>query len=143
MPSGTEKVEDQSGGHLVCPSCNGHNHPQSRYCAHCSAPLGSTAAWDIQAAGYVLREASATNRPKPVLLIGVWLLFFPMWIGCLSMFYLIGMLILEGQHGYILSLLVALFFWILASAILYRSTTNYFQKKSQEKNTIINANCLD
>jgi hypothetical protein len=134
MPSSINKAEDQSGGNLICSSCHGANHPESGYCTHCSAPLGSTAAWDIQAAGYVVREASSTNRPKPILLAGVWMLFFPLWIGCLWMLWICGVMILvEGQHGYVLSVFVSLFFWILASVILYRGTTNYFRKKSQWK----------
>jgi hypothetical protein len=67
----------------VCLKCFQPNTPDKHFCVHCNAPLttfATTAPYEhILAGGFAVRTAS--NAPtKPIILIGMWLLFGPAFL---------------------------------------------------------------
>ncbi|HSG72341.1 MAG TPA: zinc ribbon domain-containing protein [Planctomycetaceae bacterium] len=78
---------------LVCPSCFEPLLPHAHLCSNCGAPVSARAMMDplasIWGEGYAYRQATKSGaRPNRVVLIGIWLIFFP---GVLT----IGMMLLE------------------------------------------------
>ena len=64
----------------VCPSCLRPVAAGDDFCSHCQAPLSTLAVTDpllsTIARGYAFREA-ANKRNKPIVLVGIWLIFGP------------------------------------------------------------------
>lgn len=81
------------------------------------------------AEGFLFRKA-VEGRPKPIVLIGIWIIFFPVLI--LSL-YCATQLILNRARA-----LDFFFFWAfigfvyVASVVLYRVTKNYLSPPSEE-----------
>ncbi|HUG19018.1 MAG TPA: zinc ribbon domain-containing protein [Planctomycetaceae bacterium] len=78
---------------LVCPSCFEPLLPHAHLCSNCGAPVSARAMMDpfasIWGEGYAYRQATKRDaRPNRVVLIGIWLIFFP---GVLT----IGFMLLE------------------------------------------------
>ena len=122
---------------MLCTSCLHPNDPDAKYCQSCGAPIGSTAAWgpweQTQAQGFAIRQATTTERPRLILVLGIWLIFFPLWI--------VSALLLcttvqdtEWELGDWVSMVVILGFLALSTALLYRSTANYRKHKSRHTN---------
>jgi len=122
---------------MLCTSCLHPNDPDAKYCQSCGAPIGSTAAWgpweQTQAQGFAIRQATTTERPRLILVLGIWLIFFPMWI--------VSALLLcttvqdtDWEVGDGVSMVIYLSFLVLSTALLYRSTANYRKHKSRHTN---------
>jgi len=86
----------------------------------------------IQAEGFLFRKA-LSGRPKLVVLVGVWIIFFPVLAGGI---YTAVRLILN-QTGFV----YFFFFWVtvgfiyIAAVVLYRITKNYLTIPNK-RNTI-------
>ncbi len=120
---------DDGTGIELCPSClQGVSYADS-LCPHCGAPVSGTsgmAPWErTLAEGFIYRSAVA-KPTKPIVLIGVWVIFFPSLVfnGLLMMHEAKGGTM---ETGY---LLFSLFGAIISVAALYQTTLNYF-KRSQ------------
>ena len=120
---------------IACLSCMAPNPATIAFCEKCGAPIGTTSTLDplkmIRAEGFLLKKAT-TDRPKPIVLLGVWIIFLP---------WLAGSVLLAGSqilYGY--SFEGFIFFWIgvalamVALIILYRVTKNYFAPPEIELN---------
>jgi hypothetical protein len=118
---------------LLCPVCQHENHPDIKCCLGCGAPLGATAAWgpweQTQAQGFAIRQATTTERPRKVLVIGVWLLFFPVWLGSAAALTAV-VLRWQSRPDWAVTALTFLGQWLLATALLYRCTINYLRHNS-------------
>ena len=120
---------------IACLSCMAPNPATIAFCEKCGAPIGTTSTLDplkmIRAEGFLLKKAT-TDRPKPIVLFGVWIIFLPWLAGSIL---LAGSQILYGFdfEGFV-------FFWIgvglamVALIILYRVTKNYFAPLDLEQN---------
>jgi len=112
---------------ITCPSCQALIDANETFCRECGAPITTAATLDpmgsIHAQGFMLRKA-VDSRPKPIVLIGIWILFLPALAG--SAYF--AVYLITQQHG--LSYFV--FFWLsvgltyLSFRVLYQVTKNYF-----------------
>jgi len=84
----------------------------------------------IQAQGFMLRKA-IDSRPKPIVLIGVWILFLPALVVSICM----AVYLITQQHG----LGYFVFFWLsigliyISFRILFQVTRNYFSPPRKER----------
>ena len=117
---------------ILCPSCLTPNASFASFCQSCRAPIGTTATLDpilsINTQGFMFRKA-LEGRPKPIVLAGLWLMFFPVLAGSL---YAATHFILN-RRGFA----DFLFFWLfvglayVAFVILYRVTRNYLTARRE------------
>ena len=118
--------EINSTEEILCPSCATPNALFETFCQSCGSPIGATASLDpihsISAQGFLFRKA-VEGRPKPIVLAGVWIMFFPLLL--VSIYAAIRLIVNRaGVSDFV-------FFWAfigLAYAslvILYRVTKNY------------------
>ena len=119
---------------MLCTSCLHPNDPGAKYCQSCGAPLGPTAAWgpweQTQAEGFAIRQATTTERPRLILVLGIWLIFFPILIGSAL---LLCMTVKDTgwEVGDKVTMVICLGFLVLSTALLYRSTANYRKHKTR------------
>jgi hypothetical protein len=116
---------------IICPSCLAPNASFTSFCDSCGAPIGTTATLDpiqsINTQGFLFRKA-LEGRPKPIVLVGLWLMFFPALLGSL---YAAICLILNRTS------VADFFFWVfvgfayVAFVILYRVTRNYLTARRE------------
>jgi hypothetical protein len=120
---------------MICTSCHHPNHPDTKYCGGCSAPLGPTAAWgpweQTQAEGFAIRQATTAERPRLILVLGIWLIFGTMWIVAALILW-VAIRSAEWQADDVLMMIVCLGVLVLSTALLYRSTANYRRRKSAQ-----------
>jgi len=112
---------------VLCTSCLFPNLPEISWCKRCGGPIGSTTSIvptdAILTMGFVYRGA-VEGRPKLLVVIGVWVLFFPSFVA--NVVVLLG--VLGGLIGGIEGLA---YFWFslvggaICSTMLYRATRNY------------------
>ena len=117
---------------MICPSCLKRIASFASFCDNCGAPIGTTATLDpiqsINTQGFLFRKA-LEGRPKPIVLAGLWLMFFPALLGSI---YAATRLILN-RTGFA----DFLFFWVfigfayVAFVILYRVTRNYLTARRE------------
>ena len=114
---------------MLCTSCLHPNEPDAKYCQSCGAPLGPTAAWgpweQTQAEGFAIRQATTTERPRLILVLGVWLLFFPMWIVAALLLFIMTVKDTSWDVEDKYWMVIWLGALALSTALLYRSTANY------------------
>lgn len=121
---------------MLCPSCLEPNDPDTKYCRGCGAPIGPTAAlgpWEqTQAQGFAIRQATTSERPRFILVLGVWLIFFPTALGSALLLF---MTVKDStwQVGEKLWMVAWLGGLVLSVALIWRSTTNYFARKTGRK----------
>jgi hypothetical protein len=69
---------------IACVSCLAPNERSVAFCRNCQSPLGTTSALDpiktIHAEAFMLQKA-VSMRPKPIVVLGVWVLFVPWLLG--------------------------------------------------------------
>ena len=120
--------EINSTEEILCPSCATPNALFETFCQSCGSPIGATANLDpihsISVQGVLFRKA-VEGRPKPLVLAGIWIMFFPLLL--VSIYAAIRLALNRaGASDFI-------FFWAfigLAYAslvILYRVTKNYLK----------------
>jgi hypothetical protein len=117
---------NDEGEMVICVSCLTQNTQAAAFCRKCGSPIGAVATLDpmqtIQAEGFLFRKA-LEGRPRPIVVLGVWILFFPML--ALSVGFAIHLIFNpSGFSDFV-------FFWAFvglayaAFVILYRVTRNY------------------
>lgn len=119
---------------ILCSSCGEPLSMADTYCPNCSAPTISAFNLDpmnvIESEGRLLSRA-AEGRQKPIVLIGIWILFLPVFL--VGVFFAINILSEGGESG----LGNFVFFWgaiglaAVGFIVLYRVTKNYFQWSTQ------------
>jgi len=117
---------------IICPSCLTTNASFASFCDSCGAPIGTTATLDpiqsIDTQGFLFRKA-LEGRPKPIVLAGLWLMFFP---ALLASLYAATQVILNRT-----GLADFIFFWAfvgvayVAFVVLYRVTRNYLTARRE------------
>ena len=111
---------------ITCVSCMTQNRQEDAFCQKCGYPIGATANLDplqtIQTEGLLLRKA-LEGRPKPIVLLGVWILFLPvLLVGAGGAIYFV-----MNPRGYadVIFFGALLGLAYLAFIVLYRVTKNY------------------
>ena len=128
QPADSEEAEEQ----MICPSCHTHNATYARYCVNCAVPLYSSvmlaSLGQIQAQGLAFRDAT-TGKPGFIVVIGIWLIFFPVFIAS-------GILLgVEFSAGFewsidrLLNFAVPLAFGLFSILMLYKTTANYRRRQ--------------
>ena len=113
----------------VCSSCGNLISPYVDYCPKCLSPTAATFNLDpinaIETEGHLLVRA-AQGRQKPIVLIGIWILFLPVFLsGLLFAISILGEGISSGMANFV-------FFWVaiglafIGFTVLYKVTKNYF-----------------
>ncbi len=110
---------------ITCVSCLAQNKQFDAFCHNCGSPIGAVAAIDplqrIQTEGFFFRKM-LEGRPKPIVLLGVWIIFLPLLLVSIGVAY--SCIIRRGPSDFG-------FFWMmvalscLAFFFLYRVTKNY------------------
>lgn len=112
----------------VCPSCAAFIGPNEVFCPECRAPISLLSNTDplqrIQSEGFLYGKV-VDSRPKPVILIGVWVICFPWallstWLALSALVNGIG----AGMGGFILFWL-AVVLAIFPMVVLFKVTRNY------------------
>lgn len=128
------RTGEPNGRGIVCLSCLKENDSAAVYCRYCNSALQVTNNPDpIQKLSHegVVYSKAVEGKPKLVVLIGVWLLFFPVLIFSLITAVSMAFEGERGSSGFI-------FFWFLVISaffsltMIYKVTKNYF--KSKKKN---------
>jgi len=119
--------------YLTCPACQARNDRFAIFCHKCGAPIGTTATLDpiasIHTQGFLIRKA-LDRRPKPIVLIGTWILFLPAFLVGAG-FATFAIIYRRGFGDFV-------FFWIavglmcLSFAFLYRVTRNFLSPRTDE-----------
>ena len=130
-----DKVEDDDwrARSVVCPHCAGSNPPRAAMCRHCMGPLTSMVNTDpmgsILTRGDVFSKA-AGQPTKPIVLIGMWLIFgWPLaLLGLMLVMALLGDL--KAGLGGFMCLLVPSVFSVI---VLRRTTRNYLRYRRKAK----------
>jgi hypothetical protein len=117
----------KSDQQITCPSCQALVDARESFCRECGAPITTTATLDpmgsIHAQGFMLRKA-VDGPPKPIVLIGIWIVFLP----ALAVSVYMAVSLITQQHG----LASFVFFWVsvglayVSFRILFQVTKNYF-----------------
>ncbi len=111
---------------FVCFSCMQPNEFGQNFCKFCNTPISQNSSNDpIQIAlgeGMTYRKATE-SKPKPIVVFGIWLLFFPLFVVC-SYVAIETIFILNGSVGFVL-------FWLMfivagfSFLMVYKVTKNY------------------
>jgi hypothetical protein len=114
----------------ICPNCMTGNARGAHMCRSCFAPLSSHAAIDpimsIAARGDTFWKASSNPR-KPIIVIGIFLLFGPTFLisGTLFISTLFGGLRAAGD---LIGLILCAFFAFISGGILFKTVGNLSQQ---------------
>ena len=119
---------------LLCASCGRLIGVSDAYCLNCMAPTTGVSNLDpmqaIVSEGRLLSRASE-GRQKPIVLIGIWILFLPMFlVGAFSAISILSEGIGSGFSNFV-------FFWgavglaFIGFMVIYRVTKNYFGLKPE------------
>lgn len=116
---------------MICTSCHQLNDPNAKYCQGCGAPIGLTSAWgpweQTLAQGFAIRQAATTDRPRPILVLGVWLIFLPTAAASAFTFWLVYRSTDWGLPDEV-KMAASLGMLLLALALLYQSAANYARR---------------
>lgn len=124
---------------IVCQNCLQKNDGGTINCRFCNAPLVLSDNADpvkgLPGEGYVYSKA-VEGKPKPVVLIGVWFMFFPLLL--ISGFTALSLIFTDTGGG---SLPFILFWMCLAAfifsiAMLYRVTKNYLSANHEKTSAL-------
>lgn len=120
---------------MLCTSCLHPNDPDTKYCWSCGAPIGPTAAWgpweQTQAQGFAFRQATTTESPRLILVLGIWVIFFPVWVvSALLLFMTVKDT--DWQIREKVMMIILLGALLLSTALLYQSTVNYRRHKTRQ-----------
>ena len=114
---------------IVCTSCHAHNTPAAVFCRRCGAPISFISTIGpmetLYAEGFAYRQA-LQGRPKFVVVLGIWLVFFPAFLGFVGGMFLIlgGFIVIGGPAAFIFFALFAGLSAICA-VMIYRVTRNF------------------
>ena len=129
--SGAQPPDGEGVERELCRICLEPNEPGATFCKDCGAPLSSYAATgpfeSILAEGHVYRQA-AEHPQKVIVLLGMWLIFgFVAFVG----FFVFALK--SGNYESMWLRLFGLMIFGIASAILWRTTRNYFRIRSETR----------
>jgi len=136
VPSSDAEVVERE----LCRICLEPNEPGATFCKDCGAPLSSYAATgpfeSIFTEGHVYRQAA--QRPeKLIVLLGMWLIFgFVDVVGFFVFALNSGKYEYESAWFRLFGLMIA----GIASAILWRTTRNFFRLRATAKSAAAAAN---
>jgi len=118
--------EDDGGGVDLCPCCLKEVPYRNNLCPHCGAPVSGIAGlmpWEqVLAEGYIYRQAVEKPR-RPVILMGMWMLFFPNLIMAAVMLDVAR----RGDYMGAVDFCTIAFWATISVAALYQTTRNYFR----------------
>lgn len=121
---------------VFCPSCSSSIDQKYTFCPTCGAPMGPLTNLDpiqtIRAEGFLLQKATET-RPKLIVLVGIWILNFPVmvvavWLSISIVINRVG----PGAADFV-------FFWsglliaYIAAVFLFKVTRNYLKPANPER----------
>jgi hypothetical protein len=123
---------DEVDERLVCASCGRLIGVSDAYCPNCMSPTSGVSNLDpmqaIVSEGRLFVRASE-GRQKPIVLIGIWILFLPLLlVGLFAAISILGEGIGSGISNFV-------FFWgamglaFIGFTVLYKVTKNYFRWK--------------
>ncbi|HQU82321.1 MAG TPA: hypothetical protein PKY59_04310 [Pyrinomonadaceae bacterium] len=119
---------------VVCMSCLAPNDAENDFCAECSAPISTTSTLDplktIRAEAVIFDKAATTSKPKFIILLGVWILFFPALIG--SLFMIFTTVAMGSGFGGFLIFWIGVGLALISLILLFRVTRNYFAFKTEK-----------
>jgi hypothetical protein len=126
MPAESPENSEPAATHeeqQLCTSCLCPNVPETHFCKNCGAPLSSYAATApferLFAQGHAYRQATENPR-KPVVVLGIWLLFGPL--------ALTGLVILFLSPDSVQSIFIGGAMFAISLAILVKTTRNYLNR---------------
>ncbi len=123
-------AEDDGTGIDLCPSCLQGVPYADSLCPHCGAPISGTAGmapWErTLAEGFIYRSAVANPR-KPIVLIGVWLVFLPVLV---TNGFVIGREIQRNDFRNE-ARWFSVFMAVISVVILYQTTSNYLKGQAK------------
>jgi hypothetical protein len=131
--------QNESEEGTVCPACAAFIGPNEVFCPACRAPISLLSNTDplqrIQAEGYLYGRV-VDSRPKPVILIGVWVLCLP-WALIAGSFALMILFagIGSGMAGFI-AFWGAVALTIFPAVVLYKVTRNYLKQPERARDEI-------
>ena len=115
---------------IVCHKCLHANEETRDFCEKCGAPIGmytSTLPFErIQAEGHAYREASS-NPTKPIVVIGIWLLFSP---GVALLFYALFKIITERAWSEDIAWFLC--YGAISVALIGKTTVNFIKKRQNQ-----------
>ena len=119
----------------LCHNCFSPNDPQAHFCHKCNTPLSVLASMDpvarIWSMGDTFRKAA--SRPyRPIILIGMWLLFGPRLLYAFLLTFSFATSICVVSTEMIAPLGVGAASVVLYAAILFKTTRNYYRIKRQQ-----------
>jgi hypothetical protein len=114
---------------VLCTACLFPNLPEATWCKSCGAPIGPTTGLVptdlIRTSGFAYRGA-VQRSPSLVVLVGVWVLFLPCFVGCLG-FLLVGLFEGWGGPGGLFFVWMSVILGGISVAMLYHATRNYLR----------------
>ncbi|PYJ57319.1 MAG: hypothetical protein DME24_19570 [Verrucomicrobia bacterium] len=120
------------GESMICPACHTLNVPGVAFCRRCGGPLGFISTIGpletAYAEGFAYRQA-VQGRPKFIVVLGIWLIFFPILITCTGVGFSILKGVIDGNGG-VVGIIGFFLFWIcvgfgaISAVMLYRVTKN-------------------
>ena len=127
---------------ILCPSCCKSSPEDADFCRHCRSPISSYAATgpfeSIFAEGAAYREA--INKPrKPIMLIGIWLIFLPIsFLGLPALYTLFSLesfsQLKSLDSEFWITDFIPVFGSLFAIYVLFVTTKNYFKGTSGSLN---------
>jgi len=122
-------INTMNTNEIICPSCGELCPEDAHFCKSCRSPISSYASTgpfeSIFAEGAAYR--SAFNEPqKPIVVIGVWLLFAPVALGGLSV-----LLQSEFRLSDIYMIIVGIGMLLIGSYVPFITTKNYLKSKKE------------
>ena len=134
----SEANEQSSEAGVVCTACLEINPQHTNYCAKCGAPLNSLVAFNpfdqTLIEGFAYRRA-VDGPPSKIILVGMWLVFAP-GLFALPVTFRLDFASLASASDFIGWLFGHAYlgaYFILSVLILYRTTANYFAKRSSNE----------
>ncbi len=82
----------------------------------------------IQAEGFAFRQATS-GKPKLLVVLGIWVLFFPGFLGFAIYLWLMIHDRSVGHGSDFLGLVIPFVFFVLIGLLLYQCTRNYLLKR--------------
>lgn len=127
----TEKIKEKGSWLTSCPNCFAINNDLALVCHQCNSRIGSNLdpLGVVQSEGELWRKAT-TNKPKPIVLFFVWLIFLPVtFIG-------FGLAFNQAIYDRGANAFLAFWFGVFTAMIgiyfLYTVTKNYFTMKTKK-----------
>jgi hypothetical protein len=112
----------------ICPFCLFPNVPDRPWCKYCGSPFNTSAMGPFEsalAAGPMWRGV-VRGRPRPIVLITIWIWFLPAFILAAASVFLGLISVLTGFFsGVFLALGPGLLYSVISASLLFQVTRNY------------------